>query len=137
MSAGAHPPPPTRRTHHVVADAVRVAREREQPHAAVDERHEQRLADLQVREAACVALIERLQQRREEIVAAIQARRGVRDSSQVDLEREPLLAAARGSRPSRWGRVGWAWRIVLLAILVSPQLTMVSWTFMSILFSLA
>ena len=84
-----------------------------------DERHEQRLADLQEREAACAALIERLQQRREEIVAAVQARRGGRESSQVDLEREPLLVAARGSRSSRWGRAGWTWRIMLLVVLVS------------------
>ncbi|KAM5543525.1 hypothetical protein V8D89_002776 [Ganoderma adspersum] len=95
-----------------------------------DERHERRLGDLQEREAACAVLIERLQQRREEIVAAMPQRRGGRDTSQVDLEREPLLVAARRSRPSRWGWVGWAWRIVLLAILLGAIPLVISLTFL-------
>lgn len=92
-----------------------------------DERHEQRLADLQDREATCVVLIERLEQRREEIVAALQQRRGGRESSQADLESEPLLAAARGTQRPRWGRVGWVWRIVLLAILVGSMPSPSNW----------
>ncbi|KAI1785969.1 hypothetical protein LXA43DRAFT_1035627 [Ganoderma leucocontextum] len=95
-----------------------------------DERHEQRLADLQEREAACAVLIERLQQRREEIVAAIQQRRGGRESSQADLESAPLLAMARGTQRSQWGWVDWAWRMVLLAILLGAIPLVIALTFL-------
>ncbi|KAI0689902.1 hypothetical protein C8T65DRAFT_672428 [Cerioporus squamosus] len=64
-----------------------------------DERHEQRLAIVEERKAACSPLIVQLQQHREEVLASTQQRRErCRDSSQGDPERQPLLGGPRRSR---------------------------------------
>ena len=88
---------------------------------AEDERHEQRLAVLEERQAACDVLIEQLERRRAEIAAAVQQRRGGSASSQGDPERQPLLAG--GTVRSQTGWLGWAWRVGLFVVLV--RLTLV------------
>ncbi|EJF56792.1 hypothetical protein DICSQDRAFT_183596 [Dichomitus squalens LYAD-421 SS1] len=86
---------------------------------AGDERHEQRLAALTELQAGCDVLIEQLERRREEIVAAVQQRRAGREAVQGDSERQPLLAGGT-PRP----RTGRAWHIALFVVLLVIVLTL-------------
>ena len=82
---------------------------------AEDERHEQRQTRVEERKTACSALIEQLQQHREEVLASSLQRRGrYNDSGQGDPERQPLLSG----RPRR-SRFIW---IILLVFLVSYEI---------------
>ncbi|RPD69517.1 hypothetical protein L226DRAFT_575518 [Lentinus tigrinus ALCF2SS1-7] len=88
--------------------------------AEKDERHMQRLTVVEERKTACSALIEQLQQHREEVLTRSQQRRErYRDPSQSNPERQPLLG-----RPRRSRRV-WIFLLVLVLVVI-PTVFMIA-----------